>query len=198
MMTRLATCQALAMEGPAGPEPAEYEGVSERPQGAMAIDIETMYRRYGDLVYGRCRTLLGNDADAAEVTQEVFIRLMRYAPGFRGDAKPSTYLFRITTTTCLNRLRTRRRRREDIVEELPATPAADTMLDQLELRQLLDMLLAGVDERTQSAVIYHYVDGMTHDEIGGLLGISGAAVRKRIAKFRDRVRARHPNWKEEL
>jgi len=164
---------------------------------AAELDIEAIYRKYGDLVYGRCRTLLGNDADAAEVMQDVFIRLMRYADSFRGEASPSTYLFKITTTTCLNRIRTRKRRREDIVEELPPAAANDTMLDDLELRQLLDVLLADEDERTVSCVVYHYVDGMTHDEAGEMLGVSGAAVRKRIAKFKERVRANPPDWMED-
>jgi RNA polymerase sigma-70 factor (ECF subfamily) len=164
---------------------------------AAEIDIEAIYRKYGDLVYGRCRTLLGNDADAAEVMQDVFIRLMRYADGFRGEASPSTYLFKITTTTCLNRIRTRKRRREDMVEELPPAAANDTLLDELELRQLLDVLLADEDERTVSCVVYHYVDGMTHDEAGAMLGVSGAAVRKRIAKFKERVRANPPDWMED-
>lgn len=179
---------------------SEYETPGRRvEQGTMAteIDIEALYRDYGDLVYGRCRTLLGNDADAQEVAQEVFIRLMRYADGFRGEARPSTYLFKITTTTCLNRIRTRKRRREEIVEELPPTASNDTLLDDLELRQLLEVLLVGADERTQACIVYHYVDGMTHREVGEVLGISGAAVRKRIAKFRDRVRANPPDWMEE-
>ncbi len=173
----------------------EAEGRGVR-RGAMTggIDIEALYRKYGDLVYGRCRTLLGNDADAAEVAQEVFIRLMRYADGFRGDASPSTYLFKITTTTCLNRIRTRKRRREDIVEELPPPAANDSLLDDLELRQLLDVILRDCDERTQACVVYHYVDGMTHDEVGEMLGISGAAVRKRIAKFREELRTNPPDW----
>lgn len=171
---------------------------SGRGQVAQEIDIETLYRDYGDLVYGRCRTLLGNDADAQEVAQEVFIRLMRYADGFRGEARPSTYLFKITTTTCLNHIRTRKRRREDIVEQMPPEAANDTLLDNVELRQLLDVLLQGADERTQACIIYHYVDGMTHNETGAVLGISGAAVRKRIAKFRAKVRAAPPDWMETL
>lgn len=163
---------------------------------AGRIDIEEMYRSYGDLVVGRCRTLLGNDADAQEAAQEVFIRLMRYADRFRGEAQPSTYLFKITTTTCLNRIRSRKRRREDIVEEAPAVEVQDTLLQGVELRQLLDVLLDGVDEGTAAAVIYHFVDGMTHAEIGHVLGVTGAAIRKRIAKFKTRVRANPPDWME--
>lgn len=161
------------------------------------FDIAALYRRYGDMVYGRCRSLLGNHADAQEACQDVFLKLHRYRDSFRGDAAPTTYLFKVTTTTCLNRIRTRTRRREDMVEELPPVVESDGLLDALEVRQLVDDLLSDEDERTQACVIYHYVDGMTHDEAGELLGISGAAVRKRIAKFRNKVRENPPAWLEE-
>lgn len=175
---------------------ASHYGVS-RDTMAADVDIEKLYREYGDLVYGRCRSLLGNEADAQETMQEIFIRLMRYAPGFRGDAKPSTYLFKITTTTCLNRLRSRRRRKEDPVEELPPTASTDSMMADTQLRDLLSVLLRDADERTTQAVVYHFVDGMTHAEAGALIGISAAAVRKRIARFRAAAREKLPlGWEE--
>jgi RNA polymerase sigma-70 factor (ECF subfamily) len=163
-----------------------------------SLDIPALYRRYGDLVIGRCRTLLRNEADAQDATQEVFLKLHRYRDSFRGEASPSTWLFKITTTTCLNRIRTRRRHPEDPVEELPPVAGTDSLLDALAMRDLVDRLLAGQDERTQTCVVYHYVDGMTHDEIGGLLGITGAAVRKRIATFRAAIRDTPPPWLSEV
>jgi RNA polymerase sigma-70 factor (ECF subfamily) len=162
------------------------------------LDAGEMYRRYGDLVLGRCRTLLRNEADARDAVQEVFLKVHRYRDGFRGDASPSTWLFRITTTTCLNRIRSRRRQPEDPVEELPVRPSTDSLLDRLAVRQLLDLLLADEDERTRECVVYHLVDGMTHDEVGELLGISGAAVRKRIATFRQGLRIDVPTWLSEV
>jgi RNA polymerase sigma-70 factor (ECF subfamily) len=165
---------------------------------ADALDITVLYRRYGDLVLGRCRTLLRNDADAQDALQEVFLKLHRYRDGFRGEASPSTWLFKITTTTCLNRIRTRRRRPEDPVEELPPMESTDSLLDTLAMRDLIGRLLDGQDERTQSCVVFHYVDGMTHDEIGELLGVSGAAVRKRISTFRTSLRESPPPWLAEI
>lgn len=164
---------------------------------ADSLDIPALYRRYGDLVYGRCRTLLRNDADAQDALQEVFLKLHRYRDSFRGEASPSTWIFKITTTTCLNRLRTRRRRPEDPVEELPPLPTTDSVLDTLAVRELCDRLLDGADERTRECVVYHFVDGMTHDEVGELLGISGAAVRKRIATFRASLATNPPAWLSE-
>ncbi len=162
------------------------------------LDITALYRRYGDLVLGRARTLLRNEADAQDALQEVFLKLHRYRDSFRGEASPSTFLFKITTTTCLNRIRTRKRRPEDPVEELPPVEGTDSVLDRLTVRDLVERLLSGQDDRTQDCVVYHYVDGMTHDEVGELLGISGAAVRKRISTFRSSLRDAPPPWLAEI
>ena len=161
-----------------------------------SLDIPALYRRYGDLVLGRCRTILRNDADAQDAVQDIFLKLHRFSEGFRGDASPSTFLYRVTTTTCLNRLRSRRRRPEDPVEELPPLPSSESVLDALAVRQLLDELVAGADDKTVECLVYHYVDGMTHDETGDMVGLSGAAVRKRIATFRSALRDNPPPWME--
>lgn len=160
----------------------------------MTLDVPALYRRYGDLVLGRCRNLLRCEEDAREACQEVFLRLHRYRGRFRGEASPSTYLFHITTTTCLNRLRTRRRRPEEPVADPPENAGNDTLLDDLQLRDLLGRLLVETDEVTRSCLVYHYVDGMTHEEAGELVGLSAAAVRKRISKFRSGLLASPPSW----
>ena len=164
---------------------------------SRTLDIAALYRRYGDMVVGRCRALLGNDADAQEAMQEVFLQLHRYRHSFRGEASPTTYLYRAATNVCLNRIRTKRRRPEDMMAEPPSGVTTDCVLDALAVRQLVDELLSGEDERTQACVIYHYMDGMTHAETGSMLGISAAAVRKRIAKFRTKVRQDPPAWLQE-
>jgi len=161
------------------------------------LDITALYKRYGDLVLNRCRMLLRNEADAQDTCQEVFLKLHRYQDSFRGESSPSTWIFKITTTTCLNQIRSRRRRPEDPVEELPSL-SYDSLLDRVEVHQLLQLVLQEADERTQLCIVHHYADGMTHDEIGEALGISGAAVRKRIALFRQGLQERSPAWLREV
>ncbi|MEQ1568273.1 MAG: sigma-70 family RNA polymerase sigma factor [Myxococcota bacterium] len=201
MIPRLATVVDLGLLAADAPA-ADYSPPRGRAHPmASALNIEELYRRYGDMVYGRCRSLLHNDADAQEACQEVFLRVWRYRDGFRGDASPSTYLFKVTTTTCLNRLRTKRRRPEEPVEDIaalgPRTVAGDTMLHAVELRKVLEAVLGEEDERTVQCVVYHYVDGLTHDEVGQLLGVTGAAVRKRISTFRARAAQSFPGLVEE-
>lgn len=162
------------------------------PRLPDVLDIPALYRRYGDLVLGRCRTILRNDADAQDAMQEVFLKVHRFSESFRGESSPSTFLYRVTTTTCLNRIRSRKRRPEDPVEELPTLPSTDSVLDTLALRELLESLLNQGDPKTRECLVYHYVDGMTHDEVGEMVGLSGAAVRKRIAAFKTDAQGRIP------
>jgi len=166
-----------------------------RARGATTLDIAQLYRRYGDMVLSRCRTLLGNDADAQEIAQDVFLKAHRNQSSFRGDSAPSTWLYRIATTTCLNHLRARKRRREDIGAE-PPPMVADGLLNRVEIRMLLDDLLSDEDDKTRAAAIYHWMDGMTHAETGRMLGLSGAAIRKRLRVFRGKLGNRTPPWLE--
>ena len=162
------------------------------------LDVAALYRSYGDMVLGRCRTLLRNETDAQDACQEVFLKVHRYRHSFRNEAKPSTYLFRVTTTVCLNRIRSRSRRREDLRDEPTPIPVRDSHLEASELRDVLRHVMAEADDKTQACVIFHVVDGMTHKEIGDLMGLSAAAIRKRISTFKRRLAANPPPWMDEL
>lgn len=168
--------------GPAKPDP---------------IDLEAWYRRYGDMVFGRCRSLLRNDADAEEMTQEVFVRAWRARDTFRADSQPSTFLFRIATTTCLNLLRTRRRHPEDFADELPVQAslqrAGASPEEQAGVREMLDHFLDLTDEGTVQVLVYHHLDGLTYEEIAQILDLSVSGVRKRLSTFRGRVEQARPS-----
>jgi RNA polymerase sigma factor (sigma-70 family) len=86
--------------------------------------VEALYRAYGSAVERRARALLGNDAEASDAVQDVFIRVLQCYCEFRGESSPMTWLYRITTNLCLNRLRDRRRRSElhqELAGEQPPT-----------------------------------------------------------------------------
>ncbi|MCP4915602.1 MAG: RNA polymerase sigma factor [Proteobacteria bacterium] len=164
----------------------------------MGIDVEALYRRYGDMVLGRCRSILRSDAEAQDACQEVFLKVHRYRHTFRNEAKPSTYLFRVTTTVCLNRIRSRGRRKEDLVDDPTPVPVVDGHLNRTDLREVVSLLMDEADEKTQLCVLHHVVDGMTHAEIGKMMGLSGAAIRKRIATFKKKIMANPPSWLGDL
>jgi RNA polymerase sigma-70 factor (ECF subfamily) len=164
-------------------------GDARRAEGIAVADdraeIEFIYRKYGAMVRRRCLAILGRDEDADDAMQEVFIRAFRSLAGFRGQASPATWLYRIATNTCLNRVRDARNR-ERLDREALAPPAPQQAVESWP-RDLALRVLGEFDEKIRETVLYAVVEGMTADEVAGVMGCSASLVRKRLAKFRDRA-----------
>jgi RNA polymerase sigma factor (sigma-70 family) len=153
--------------------------------------VEELYRRYGFQVERRCRRILGNNDEATDAAQEVFVRLLTKGGDFRGGSEWMTWLYRVATNVCLNRLRNRRTRAEllsrNADEVMPSgAPAPDGGVD----RRFLQALMAELDETTQEIIVYHLVDDMPQGEIAELVGLSRVTVNKRIMKFKARAEER--------
>lgn len=151
--------------------------------------VEELYRRYGFQVERRCRRILGNADEAADAAQEVFVKVLVRGAEFRGAAEWMTWLYRVATNVCLNRLRNHRNRaallRLNANELAPsgvASPDADGNVD----RRFLIEVLAELDEMTREIVAYHVIDDMPQGEIAALVGLSRITVNKRLMKFRAR------------
>jgi len=155
--------------------------------------VEGLYRQYGFQVERRCRRILGEADEANDAAQEVFVRLLVKGAEFRGAAEWMTWLYRVATNVCLNRLRDRRNRAEllsrnaSVVEPMP--PRQPDAIGGMDRRFLLD-LLSEFDQTTQEIVLYHLVDDMTQGEIAEVVGLSRVTVNKRITKFRARAEER--------
>jgi RNA polymerase sigma-70 factor (ECF subfamily) len=152
------------------------------PQGGL--DVEALYRRFGPMVVRRCRAILRDEAEAADVAQEVFVSLLRRRDRLT-DTSPSSLLYRIATNLSLNRLRDRRRRPElpghEILEQIAA-------LDRLDAPLLLDRLFGRQPESTRTMAVLHHVDGLTLEEVARECGMSVSGVRRRLRLLRDALR----------
>lgn len=147
----------------------------------MSVDVERLYRSHGHLVLRRARTLLGNEHDAQEALQEVFASLLRE------PSAPSTnltgWLYGATTHFCLNQLRNRRTGERLLEQRGPPPSAAPARAEALaEVRRVL----AQLPEQVAAAVVYHHLDGMTHDEVAAMLGCS----RRQVGYLLERASAR--------
>jgi len=152
-------------------------------------DIERAYREYHHSVLRRATHLLGDEASAGEVVQEVFVSLIRDPGQFRGASSIATWLYSATTHGCLNRIRDRDNRARLLAEHL--APAAAQMAparveDQAAARQLL----ARLPEKLARVAVYAYFDGLTHDEIADILGCSRRNVGKLLARLAELSGAR--------
>jgi len=143
--------------------------------------VSDLYARYGPVIYGRCMKLLGNEDEARDALQEVFVRVLRSHTGFRGKSKPSTWIYRIATNLCLNRIRDRRPTRELVESDLP--PARDAEAEVV-WRDLARGLCRRADERSLTIALHTFVDGLTQEETAAVMGLSRRTVGKRLKALR--------------
>jgi RNA polymerase sigma-70 factor (ECF subfamily) len=153
---------------------------------AVTVDrtaIEALYRSHGHLVLRRARMLLGSETDAQEALQEVFASLLRSPEAVRNKSSIVAWLYRATTHFCLNQLRNIRTGARLLESRAPA-PQRETDATHVEapadLRRVMALLAADV----AAAVVYHYLDGMTHAEVAELLGCS----RRQVGYLLERAR----------
>lgn len=145
------------------------------------------YRGYGAVVFRRCCQILGNTQDGHDASQEVFERCLRRCSALRPGPELLAWLYRVSTNLCLDRLRQRRRElaatRDDELSDLGCIGEA-----RLLCRDGVRRLLSAVAPRTREVAIYAYVDGMTHDEIAKVSGMTDRSVRNHLARLRETAR----------
>lgn len=146
-----------------------------------AAQVEELYRRYGPTVLRRARAILRDEQAARDILQEVFVQAIQER-SFRGDASPMTWVYRITTNLCLNRIRDEGRRAQllaERVEEFDEARPADA-----EDRATLARILRRVPEELREIAVYRWVDRMTQDEIAAIVKTSRRTVGNRLEEFR--------------
>lgn len=146
------------------------------------LDVGAVYQSHGALVLRRARQILGNDAEAEEALQEVFVSLLHRPEQFHGKSALTTFLYSMTTNLCLNRIRNQKNRRRLLDEKVaPATPSGAS--GQAEQTLLLRQLLARVDPELAEVATYYYMDEMTHAEIAEVIGCSRRQVGNLLERF---------------
>ncbi len=146
---------------------------------APSLSVEELYVRYAPLVFRRARRFY-DPHEAEEVVHEVFVRVLERFDGFRAASSPATWLFRVTTNHCLNRVRDSGRRAELLAEHWEFIPGSGSQRAGQESEAMFRELWRTLDPDLAQIGVYYHLDGMTHDDIGAVLGVSAATVRNRL------------------
>lgn len=152
------------------------------------MTVELLARKHFRDVYGLCRSLLGNDAEAEDAAQEVFLTATRRAAD--GAGKP--WLMKVAVYTCFN---ARRRRRPLSLEHEPDAPLdPGPPLDAGEDLARVREAIARLPERYGAVLALRHQQELTHDQISDVLDLSPGAVRvllhRATARLREEVRKR--------
>jgi RNA polymerase sigma-70 factor, ECF subfamily len=171
--------------GPDAPPIADEELLEATRRGDLPA-FERLYERHGARMKSIAGNLLGSASDAEDAVQESFLKIYRGAASFRGGSRLSTWIYRILLNTCYDLMRRRQRRPEG------STPsdASDARLDlpavgpDHPLRLELEDSVSRLPERPRAVFLLAAVEGLSHAEIGEILGISEATSRTLLFEAR--------------
>lgn len=151
-------------------------------------------------LFSFCTRLLGNRAEAEEVAQEAMLRLWMMAPDWvPGEAKLSTWVFRVARNLCTDVLRKRRSvPMDDAPEMADDAPGAEAQMLASERVAALDKALASLPDRQREAVILRHIEGLSNPEIAAILEISVEAVESLTARGKRSLAQILAKQKEEL
>lgn len=164
--------------------PDEQLLVDRARRGDVAA-FETLVRGHHRRMYAVAFRIVRNATDAEDATQDAFVRAWRALPNYRGDAKFSTWLYRITTNVALNKVTRRREHASDEIPERVST-AADPARRVTDAERL-DIVLAALDTLTpeqRATYLLRDVEGLAYEDIAEALGISLSAVKSRLFRAR--------------
>lgn len=162
-----------------GPQPPR----GKNETGLSRDEVQRLYAQFAPVVFRRARRILNRDADAWDVVQEVFERMLTHGQQFRGEARPMTWVYRVTTNLALNVVRGRKLR-EPVLTVVSDEPAHQT---DLETRQLLDTWLRHLDERELEVATLLFIDELTQQEVADVLGLSRKTIVREVEELRQKL-----------
>jgi RNA polymerase sigma-70 factor (ECF subfamily) len=141
--------------------------------------------------------LLGNQLEAQDVTQDTFLKAYEGVEEFRGDAKFSTWLYRICHNLCLSSLRKKKNDpitdagEDTLPEELPDSRGRlpDHVLMRKEWQHLVKRALSHLPQEFREVLVLHHTTPLSYEEMAELLGLPVGTVRSRLHRGREEIKA---------
>lgn len=137
-------------------------------------------------ILNHCKRMLGNLAEAEDVTQETFLKLWQTPPRPEKTGKVSTWLYRVANNACVDRLR--RRKDTTSEEELADSVRPSRALERKRTAEAVQRAIARLPERQRGALCMAHFDGMGNPEIAEVLGITVEATESLLGRARRTLR----------
>jgi RNA polymerase sigma-70 factor (ECF subfamily) len=172
----------------------------ERARAGDLTAFDSLIRRYEDQVYSVAYRLVGNNDDAADVAQEVFLACFRHLKTYRGDSKLSTWLHRITVNMVKNLWSRQKRQGRDVTDPLDASenpddPAPIEMIADpnpnprqiaagTELIGLMEGKLLDLEPDFREVIVLRFIENLSYEEIAEITDDPLGTVKSRIFRAR--------------
>lgn len=178
--------------------PADESLVKSAQSGDMTA-FEELVHRHRDKIYGRVFSIVRNEEEALDLSQEAWIKAWQRLHQFAGDSSFTTWITRIAINLCLDHLRKQQRHRVDPLPETREDPLAwerllppvwsnpTERLERSELRVRIDAALAKLSDAHRTVLILHEFERLEYKEIARMVGISIGTVMSRLFYARRRM-----------
>jgi RNA polymerase sigma-70 factor, ECF subfamily len=155
--------------------------------------FEEVYRAHSGRLYSVACRMLGNPADAEDLLQEIFLAAHRKLDSYRGEAALGTWLYRLATNLCLDHLRSRAARTNQVTgaldDEIGLQDTASRGLAERTVTKMdIERALQALPEGCRAAFVLHDVEGLEHREVADVLGIAEGTSKSQVHKARLRLR----------
>ncbi len=178
-----------------------------RVQEGDATAFDRLIDKYKSRLYGVIYNMLGNHEDAADLTQDSFVKAYKSITSFKSKANFYTWLYRIGVNTALNFLKRRKEAHLSLNEwdeegleeepgykELSSRETASGPLDREELQEKLNEALQKLSQEHRAVVVLHDIQGLRHQEVAKVLGCSEATARSRLFYAHQQLQALLANY----
>lgn len=159
--------------------------VVEEPPIAIPTELERAFRSHHGLVFRTAYRITGNAADAEDVLQTVFLRLLRRTPQSTAMENEESYLRRAAINASLDVIRSRQ---SNPTVELVEVQSDHNEGKVTELRQALGRALSKLQPRSAEIFALRFIEGMSNPEIARMLGISQVLVAVTVYRTRQQLR----------
>ncbi len=189
----------MAQASPPADDASDPALLARYARGDLAA-ARMLTARLGPRILGFATRMLGDRAEAEDVTQETMLRLWRVAPDWQaGQAQVSTWAFRVAANLCTDRLRRRQSVALDAVAEPPDdAPGAVATLIAADRDAALQAALAALPDRQRQAVVLRHIEGLSNPEIAQIMDLGVEAVESLTARGKRALAATLAGRRDEL
>lgn len=188
----MADALSSLVPAPAAAEPAEGLAVRRLRRGDGRA-FEELVVAHQDRVFRLVLRMLGDAAEAEDVSQEVFVAVHQALPRFRGDSRLSTWIWRIAKNQAINRLKSRERHETEDLATTPEDqlgehkPLPDAIVDEHERRIAVQRAVARLEPHARLVVALRDLEGLSYEEIAEILEEPLGTVKSRLHRARLRL-----------
>jgi RNA polymerase sigma-70 factor (ECF subfamily) len=176
-------------------------GLVRASQKGDTAAFEELVARHRDRIYARAYTMMRNEEEAVDLSQEAWIKGWQRLKQFQGDSSFGTWMTRIVINLCLDQLRRHKRQRSESLEAMeeesggverlmpPVTVNPTERLERGELRQRIDRAMDQLSHEHRTVLVLHEFEEMEYKEIAKTMGCSIGTVMSRLFYARRKLAA---------